>query len=161
MSSPSQQIDFAELDPQSLPVQFLEYWKRISPQGRLPGRQHLDPVDIPQILPWLALVDVQRKGETLDYLVRLVGTANVRLVGLDPTGMRLRDSFEQSIVEPIIEVYDRTVTAAEPGCWIVSVPSRQKEFILCYRALFPLARDGQTVDMLAALLVPIKGDLRP
>lgn len=160
MSSPPQPVDFAELDPHSLPIRFLRYWVRISPEGRLPGRQHLDPVEIPTIIPWLALVDVHRTDASLDYVVRLVGTANVQLVGIDPTGKRLRDSFDPSLVDPIIEVYDHTVAAGEPGCWLVTVPSEQKAFISCYRALYPLARDGATVDMLAALLVPIKGDLR-
>jgi len=35
------------------------YWRAISPPGRLPGRQHFDPLDVPRLLPniWQIGVD--------------------------------------------------------------------------------------------------------
>lgn len=62
----------------------LHYVRSIAPAGRLPGRQHFDPLAIPHVLPHLVLLDVQR--EPLRYRYRLVGTKEVELYGQDPTG---------------------------------------------------------------------------
>ena len=49
---------------------FYEYWRSITPEGRLPGRQHFDPISIPQLLSNLWLIEVHR--EPLRFWRRLV-----------------------------------------------------------------------------------------
>src|SRR3546814_18827524 len=51
----------------------LAYWQSIHPAGGgLPGRRHLDPVDIPELLPNIWMIDVKRGP--LRFRFRLVGT---------------------------------------------------------------------------------------
>jgi hypothetical protein len=52
-----------------------EYWRSIKPSGEaLPGRQHLDPTDIPKLPPHLWIVDVERSAEEYRYRHRIHGT---------------------------------------------------------------------------------------
>ena len=37
-----------------------DYWVSVHPPGGLPGRQHIDPIAIPRLLPHLFMVDVSR-----------------------------------------------------------------------------------------------------
>src|SRR4051812_22620200 len=66
--------------------EFFDYWRSKAPPGRLPGRQHIDPLDIPHLLPGVALFDVLRNGTGLRFRWRLIGTALVDAIGDDYTG---------------------------------------------------------------------------
>lgn len=66
------------------------YWRSIAPQGALPGRQHFDPMDVPDLLSCLWLLDVQRDPFRLRY--RLAGTAIVEAIGREVTGQWLDEA---------------------------------------------------------------------
>lgn len=148
-------INLSEIPPDSPIVAFDAYWHAIAPSGQLPGRQHLDPIDIPKLIGWLFLVDVTRQASgEMDFRYRLVGTRNVRLVGHDSTNRRIHESFPPEAAAVMISQYRTTVEVAQPQFWATDVPNTERTYIRCFRGLFPLARDGVTVDMLAGLLVP-------
>lgn len=128
-----------------------DYWRAARPApGLLPGRQHLDPAEIPKLLPWLCLFDVARPGPRFRY--RLVGTALVRMMDQDPTGRWLDEvhpAFRGSVAYPqFVEVAEDAV----PDYWR-GRPSfhTTKDFVSMERLLLPLARDGRTVDMLVSV----------
>ncbi len=77
-----------------------EYWLSIRPTPeRLPGRRHLDPLSIPQLLPNLFLLDCV--GGPVRYRYRLIGTRVVQFYGADYTGRWLDETavgFENSPV---------------------------------------------------------------
>jgi hypothetical protein len=55
------------------------------PGGGLPGRQHVDPLEIgPSLLPLLFLLEVE--DPPLRFRYRLTGTHMVKGIGSDPTG---------------------------------------------------------------------------
>src|SRR6185312_7513509 len=61
------------------------HWISMHPaRGVLPGRQHFDPVDVPQLLSALWLVNVHR--HPLRFQCRLLGTEQVRIMGRDVSG---------------------------------------------------------------------------
>jgi len=142
--------------PECSPIRaLLAYWSSRRKPGRLPGRRDLDPLDIPRLLPWLFLVDVLREApDALDFRYRLIGTSNNRLVGVDATGRRLAEAFRPAAAAAIHRHYATTVTLGEPTFWRTDVPVQERSFITCFRGVFPLAGDGETVDMLAGMLVP-------
>jgi hypothetical protein len=150
----AQAASLAEIPERSPVLIFHDYWTRISPPGLLPGRRHLDPVDIPKIISWLVLVEVLRGEAGLDFRYRLIGTSNNRLVGKDATGQTVFQAFAPEAAEAIHRHYADTVLAGRPSFWKTDVPTRERRFAHCFRAVFPLAADGANVDMLAVLLVP-------
>src|SRR5258708_28088876 len=75
---------------------FFAYWRSKAPPDRLPGRQHIDPLDIPRLLQHIAMFDVVRDGGVRDGGVRagavrfrflLIGHAVVQLMGAGYTGL--------------------------------------------------------------------------
>lgn len=131
-----------------------DYWRAISPAGRLPGRQHMDPLDIaPVILPDIWLLDVVRPGPRFRF--RLIGTEIVRKLGRDFTGRWLDETDDAFRQRPeIIERYVATVETGRPTYRIGPARiTRTKEFEMLQNIFLPLAADGETVDILLALSI--------
>ncbi|MBV8538853.1 MAG: PAS domain-containing protein [Alphaproteobacteria bacterium] len=134
--------------------QLHDYWQRIHPApGKLPGRQHFDPLEIHTLLPNIWLIDVIRPEMRFRY--RLVGTQITEALG-DTTGRWLDDvhpDFHPG--SPTYENYLSLANGGEPS-W-----RRGKPVLMAYsescveieRLLLPLASDGLTVDVIVALTV--------
>lgn len=145
-------------DPRLL--QLLEYWHACAPPGRLPGRQHINPSDIPKLLPGIWLLDVQRDPFRLRY--RLVGTRIVEAIGREVTGQWLDQAHPH--VGDTSAFYRRYRAAVEQR-----LPSRRKgpatlwsheDYRTIENIILPLAADGETVDMLLVLTVLLRADGR-
>jgi len=127
-----------------------EYWQSIHPEAGLPGRQHLDPLDIPQLLPNIWMIDVTR--DPLRFRFRLIGTEIVKFVGRDVTGLWLDEFFEG---------YETSEAShAHRNCALTGVPSYRKGSVLfnpgqarfeAERLYLPLAQDGKEVDILLVM----------
>lgn len=127
------------------------YWLSLSPApGRLPGRRHIQPTDIPRLLRWIWLVDVRRSPLRFKY--RLVGTVHVEAAGSDPTGYWYDEAharFRESTA------YPHFVAAAEqaqvafyrgPPVYVID-----KQYTTIERLILPLAQNGIDVDMLLGI----------
>ncbi len=148
-------VEFADIADASEIMQFHAYWRSIAKADALPARRDMDPVDIPTIIPWMFLIDVLRADDTLDFRFRLIGTRNGDLVGQDATGKRVHDAFPEATANLMSRSYAEVVAEGRPLCWRASVPDTDRAHIECYRALFPFAADGRTVDIIAGLLMPV------
>jgi hypothetical protein len=135
------------------------YWRAIRPPGGLlPGRRHFDPVAVPDLLPGIWLLDVQREPFRLRY--RLVGTGIVSAIGHEVTGLWLDEAHPGLMEVPAcLQRYRRVVERAapdrrkgEPRLWI------HHDFTAVENLLLPLARDGRQVDMLCAYSVLYRPD---
>ncbi len=138
--------------------ELLIYYRRIAPAGRLPGRQHFQPQDVPAALPRLILLDVHR--QPLRYKYRLVGTKEVDLYGLDPTGLwydevRPHSEKTQSGYIRLQHAVERQIISYRKGP-VLAMRHRQHqsaENLVC-----PFASDGHTVDMIITCGVIIRSD---
>lgn len=122
------------------------YWRRMAPAGRLPGRQHFDPLHIPKLMPYVWMLDVV--GGRFRY--RLAGTREVQTLGRDPTGEWLDDVHPVLKTNP--ERLARYVFVAQTGkpTWRRGHVSfiHDKDHQIVENVVLPLARDGAAVDML-------------
>jgi hypothetical protein len=136
---------------------FYEYWRAIAPPGRLPGRQHIMPEDIPTLLPRMWLLDVFR--HPLRFRCRLVGTTMVRSLGREVTGAWLDDVHPESVSDPRTRDRFRLIAEAGRPTWRRGEPRwpREPEFTLVENCIVPLASDGRTVDKVIALSVVFDG----
>lgn len=129
-----------------------EYWLRIHPQSGLPGRQHFDPVDVPDLLPNVFLIDVT--PGTTDFTYRLTGSRVVEFFGADFTGKSFQSAFVRAKTANAFIDLCETVTLRQPR-WrrgkTAFVPAR--EYTEIERVYLPLAADGETVDMVLGLLL--------
>lgn len=137
--------------------QFYDYWLEKSPgDGLLPGRQHIDPIDIPLLMPWIFLIDVVREGGRIRYRLRLVGTQIAEWIGHDTTGKFYDELHDQAYLDWLLPTYDAVVASGEPHFHTpeLGMPlGGQIEQLRYSRLLCPFAADGHLVDMLAANLV--------
>lgn len=151
------QVPLETFSPDSPVVTLHRYWRSIVPApGRLPGRWHLEPADIDDlVIPWIWVVDViDEAGMPLDYLYRMVGAGNVTLVGRDATGELASTIFGRVDAPFVMGTFDLTVHTAAPTFWVATVPHDGLGEVTIHRGLFPLADDGRTVDTLLCIAAP-------
>jgi len=126
-----------------------DYWMSVHPKGGgLPGRQHIDPVDIPLLLPNIWLIDVYR--EPYRFRFRLVGTLVVDYAGEDNTGKWFDErwpDFDSSVFVDVVESGQPSWSRGR------SKMRPEKNYYELERVRFPLATDGKTVDMILSLTV--------
>jgi hypothetical protein len=141
--------NYAKLDAQF--ARMRDYLAGVAPPGKLPGRQHIDPLAIRALLSFTNLVDVERKDGNIRFRFRLIGTLQSTAAGREISGRYLEDAvlpeyFERiranmmAVIETREAVYDR-----------FGMPHPDRDFIDTERVYFPLARDGENVDMLLIL----------
>ena len=120
-----------------------DYWRRCGGQNRLPGRQHIDPVDIPALLPDLMLVDF---GDG-HYRCRLAGTRVVEHFSQELTGR----VFNRDLLGKPFDAWIRALERARCGGQPVGGNELwwdQREHHPFQWLFLPLATDGRTVDKL-------------
>lgn len=142
---------------------FHDYWHGLRPRDPatgaplLPGRQHVDPLAIPDLISRLWMVDVVRVPQTrafpegLRYRYRLVGTKEVETLEREVTGQWVDEVHANSIGRPVIlgrfaQMVERRVATYRKGpVYLV----HHKDHQTVENCMAPLAADGRTVDMIA------------
>lgn len=125
-----------------------DYLVARAPEGSLPGRQHVDPTEIPHLLSVISFVDVERVRGNIQLRFRLVGTTCTEAMGRDITGEILDDGHVTQCGDAIATQMLEIIECRQPGFGDLSVSLAGREQMGYQRVYFPLARDGKTVDML-------------
>jgi hypothetical protein len=129
------------------------YWGQRFRGNLLPSRSDIDPVDFPDLLGHLAIIEVLRNGEGTRFRYKLWGTYVTQLYGQDLTGKLVDEAVLPTRAEAIRAAFQAVVDTAQPHFWRVAVPIENREFLSNRRLLLPLASDGVTVDQMLALMV--------
>jgi hypothetical protein len=149
------QIAADPLDRHPLFRRLADYLAEKAPPGRLPGRQHIDPVELRDMLPHLLLLDVLRddEGAQPGFRVRLAGTEVETFHGRGLTGLTADEAFPGPRAEPILASYREIARTGVASFRRSSVLTPGREHLVFERMMFPLARDGASVDMLIGVFV--------
>ena len=143
---PQSAPDFIDCHPRFR--QLNDYLVSRAPEGLLPGRQHIDPTDIPGLLSVITFVDVERDAGALRMRFRLVGTTCTEGMGRDLTGEYIDESHVTKCGDAIAAQMAEIVELRQPGFGDLSVSLAGREHVGYQRVYFPLARNGKDVDML-------------
>lgn len=144
-----QRPNFLRLHPRFATLR--DYLAQAAPPGRLPGRQDIDPTRLKALLPFINLVDVERNAEGLRFRFRLTGTLQTEVAGREINGRYVEDAVLPEYVDRIRSNMRQCVTTRRPIYDRFPMPHPDRDFIDTERVYFPLARDGETVDMLLIL----------
>jgi len=132
--------------------QFFRYWRSIHPPRGLPGRQHLDPLAIPSLLPGIWLLDVQHVPFRLRY--RLAGTETVEAIGVEVTGRWMDEVNPLPLQDQSYLDRYRAIVEQRLPSWRRGPPLLMSKRVRTIENLVvPLASDGVTVDMMAGMTV--------
>jgi hypothetical protein len=134
-----------------------EYLAEKAGRGKLPGRQHIDPAEITDLLPYLVLMDVipQADGEPR-YRIRLMGGEVAAIQGSDATGKFIDDVLTASEGAEVVRRYAEILRSGEPQYRRGVIASTGREHVHYERVAFPLARDGRNVDMLLFVFAAVR-----
>lgn len=154
--------------------QLLSYWEealqteKVRQNDGVPLRERFDPVDLPNLLPRIALIetvdiveplgdgDVQG-GRGVDFRYRLTGTEIVRRAGRDPTGKTFSDLYEGDYLEAARKTYLDLMASGLPHLSERTFSSKDGNQIMQYdRLILPYSSDGLRVDRFV-LLVNVTG----
>ncbi|HEX2113152.1 MAG TPA: PAS domain-containing protein [Alphaproteobacteria bacterium] len=138
--------DFSALHPRFTWMR--DYLARVAPPGRLAGRQHVDPLDLKDVLPFINLVDVAREKAGLRFRFRLVGSAQTQMAGREITGLSVEEAVLPDYVDRILSNMRAVVEHKAPVYDRFPTAHLDREYLDSERVYFPLASDGATVDML-------------
>jgi hypothetical protein len=143
-------------DRQPLPVhqRFSEmqaYLDKVAPEGKLPGRQHIDPLEFREFMSFINLVDVEREEGDIRFRYRLVGEEQTRRAGREITGMLLKDALLPGLVPRVRSNMMKVLMTRKAVFDSFPMPHPDREFIVSQRMYYPLAGDGETIDMLLTL----------
>lgn len=146
--------DLGEREAQPVHERFTEmirYLARVAPQGRLPGRQHIDPCDLRQVLTLVNLIDVERDGATERFRYRLVGEQQRLAAGRNITGLVVEEAVVPNLVARINGNMKKVLATRLPVYDSFPMPHPDRQFIDSQRMYHPLATDGATIDMILIL----------
>lgn len=145
-------MDFLRQPENRAFLEFYEYWRHKAGGRILPSRADLDPLEIPQLLPGIFLIDVVA-GSPRRFRFRLVGTRIGELEG-ELTNRFLDELIPGSPGTTMARHYEeaaegRISVRRETLRW----HTRERQHINYDVLLLPLSRDGATIDMLFGFCV--------
>lgn len=124
----------------------LAYWHRIRGARRMPSRKDLDPLDIPELLPYVMLIDVLR--DPLDFRFRLLGTGHDAIVASNYKGVRFSELAHLRRGNAVWDEYERVAVERTPLRSFVPYVGTDRSVRCIEHCLMPLSTDGETVDMI-------------
>jgi hypothetical protein len=129
----------------------LAYWQQKCGARHMPRRADIDPVEMPDLLPYVRLVDVVAPGQ---YRYRVVGTELEQLHGgLKFAGRFVHEALPPPLADHVVPVYDECVRARRPVFLENTFLAPDRERVARYfRVLFlPLSEDDETVSMVLVI----------
>lgn len=122
------------------------------PGNRLPGRQHIDPAELPaRYLAQLLLLDVV-PATPRRFRFRVAGTAFSVIAGRDVTGLHYDElGGTPHRMAPVTQALDLIVEQGRPVFVEGALTLPSEDFFWVKRLGLPLARDGRNVDMVLCL----------
>jgi len=151
-------LSLAEIPSDTL-RQMYAYWHSKCRGERLPARKDLDPLDFPWALGLVCLLDVERYPLTFRY--RLDGTTIAERYGADLTGRTIDEVKPEFHADLLRRHFSEVAESGRPTLYRISLRygGQARTYM---RLTLPLARDGNTVDMIMTIsdrLTPDYDDL--
>jgi hypothetical protein len=121
----------------------------------LPGRQHFDPIDIAAIMSRVWMLDVVRSNGEYRFRYRLVGTKEVETLKREVTGQWLDEVHPKLRNRPGDLARYRGMVESGRATYRKGIVTfaHDPDHRMVENCMVPMARDGETVDMIAVCSV--------
>jgi hypothetical protein len=136
--------------PRHLPSiqQLHDYWTLCCGSRAMPRRADIDPADIPHLLPYVYLVDIEPAPFRVRY--RVVGTSAVEWKGRDFTGLYL-DEMRFNKPDELLALYRRAADEKVPAFRSTTWPMPNGITRAVETGIFPISEDGEQVSQCLAI----------
>lgn len=124
----------------------LAYWESKIVDGRIPARRDIEPLDIPELLPQIILLDVVQ--DPWNFRFRLIGTNVVYHLAQDWTGSWFSDIGHMAPPSHIFTACVEVASSAKPLRNQTPYVGPHSAFVSSDDVILPLSEDGKTVDKL-------------
>ena len=143
-------------------ARFVGYWMERRQARAMPGRADIDPMDIPDLLPGICLLEVEDLARpACKVRFRLAGTRIRDMVGHDVTGKFIDDVFDPPTVEKMAENYQWIIDHLEPHYDRRTRRLSEMTTAVYERILAPLGEDGARPDMFFGMHVVTMEGAKP
>lgn len=143
-----------------------EYWQLKRHAEPMPLRADIDPVDIPALLPYIGLLEVE-VTDKVRFKVRVQGTSSVDLVDEERTGQYIDDVASNQPEDQRLEIVRRQnkvfLQVHETATPLFTHSIRQGALNQCHAihtGVMPLTTDGRTVSHLLGCMIHEQVDNR-
>lgn len=143
MLDPTRITNASEIENRRL-RRLYEYWDEKRAGRRAPARSDIDPTEIPDLLGYVNLFDVQDSPR--DYRVRLNGTEITRMLGREVTGRWCSEVLSGEDAERCKKAFDIVVDEWAPAIVETSLAFCGKPYTGQTFVAVPLSSDGSRVD---------------
>jgi hypothetical protein len=120
-----------------------DYWQTKRGRRAMPGRQDIDPTEIPRLLPNLQITELADNGSRIRY--RLAGTAIVDAYGAELRGKYIDEVFAAERLHSIEENYRVICREKRPLLVCNRYLSALDTELVCARLIMPLSDDDVTI----------------
>jgi hypothetical protein len=136
-------------------------WQQLCTGNTVPLTTRYDPQDVPDLLPWTMLVDVENAPNAyrpFDLRSRFIGSAVGQYFGADGDQHITMSEIGSPFAERWFSVVDRVLTT-QGCCCFDGAPYRTGfDFMHCELLVLPFSTDGAAIDsLLAAFAVSMRG----
>lgn len=122
-------------------------WQAARGERKSPRRKDIDAAKLGAVLPHLAILDVVREGEKLDFRYRLLGEHLTKFYGVNLTGaLHTVVASDRQTARPFYEAYVRCVTSHHAETLESEIRNRNDVPIHIACRLWPLSDDGVEVS---------------
>lgn len=126
--------------------QLFDYWLDRAAGAPMPERRSIRPADIPQLLPNISLIDIQRSPCRLRF--RLAGTRVRDIYDREVTGLSLEDIDWGGQANYWRTAHLRVVETGRPAQGVVRSMRPAKDHLVQFWLRLPLATDGPGAGMI-------------
>lgn len=123
-----------------------EYWNTKRGDRPAPTRRDIDPVEIPDLLGFVNIFEVQ--DEPRDFKVRLNGSEVAEMMGREITGKYCSTVISGEDAVRCKTAFDLCVDHCRPAIVETSLAFCDKPYMAQTIIVLPLSNDGERVDMI-------------
>jgi hypothetical protein len=127
-----------------------EYWNAKRQNALMPTRSHIDPVEIPRLLPYIILLDVFTGP--VDFRYRLIGTAARSIMRGDYTGQLFSQISGKGGGSALWRGCESVVASKRPISESPPYVGPDRHLKNCENVLLPLSEDRINVNMILKVI---------
>ena len=126
--------------------QLQKYWDSKRKGREMPSRTDIEPTEIPTLLSYLALIDVELNPRRFRW--RLVGTHITGAMRYDYTGFYFDEKYSGRALADLMAVYERVLQSKAPIRHFGRPTFADKHFAAYESTHLPLSQDGSDVAII-------------